>query len=91
MFLWSFFSVLADTDESSSQLRSMVMVDVLVYAFYFMACILISKEGGSKYGIAIKCIGVFGSYALNIYRDGLTQEPKYGLLAMLNYDLLFIA
>jgi hypothetical protein len=52
----------------------MVKVNVLVYTFLFVACILISKEGGSKYGIPIKCIGIIGSYALNIYKDGRTQD-----------------
>ena len=66
-------------------------MDILIYVLYFYACILIKKEGGSKFGLPIKFIGIFGSYLLNIYRDGRNQESKYGLISMLNYDLFFIA
>ena len=46
-------------------------VNIFVYGVIYMACFFIAKEKGSKYGIQVKCIGIVGSWALNIYRDGL--------------------
>lgn len=90
-FFWSFLSPLADTPQGSTELRKMILVDIVIYSIFFISCFLISYENGSKYGIPIKCIGIVGSWALNLYRDGLNQDEKYGLLAMLNYDMFFIA
>ena len=39
----------------------------------------------------MKGVGPIGSFCLNYYRDGTNVETLYGLLAMVNYDLLFMS
>merc|ERR1712178_463521 len=64
---------------------------IFFYGLYYSLQILLTKENGHKYGLLIKSIGILASFALNKYRDGANQETVYGLLSMIDYDMLFMA
>ena len=69
----------------------MVFVMIFFYGLFFSLQILLKFENGHRYGLLIKSVGIFASFALNKYRDGSNQETVYGLLSMIDYDMLFMA
>ena len=82
---------LAEGDAVKTDLIPMVFVMVFFYGLYFFLQMLLKFENGHKYGLLIKFIGIAASFALNVYRDGTNQETVYGLLSMIDYDMLFMA
>ena len=72
-------------------LMPMIFSLFIIYMVHYFAQILVSGPGGHKYGLIIKAIGPLGCFVLNYYRDGANQDTLYGLFAMVNYDLLFMA
>jgi hypothetical protein len=39
----------------------------------------------------LKAIGPISLFILNEFRDGHNEETVYGFLAMINYDIIFMA
>jgi hypothetical protein len=84
-------SFLAEGNAGRESLIPMVFVMAFFYGVFFTTQILLTHEHGQKYGLLVKSIGVFACFALNKYRDGSNQETVYGLLSMIDYDMLFMA
>jgi len=75
----------------AKSLLPMIFSLFLIYMVHYFSQLLISGKDGHKYGLLIKAIGPLGCFVLNYYRDGANQDTLYGLFAMVNYDLLFMA
>ena len=75
----------------ATSLLPMIFSLFLIYMVHYFAQVLVAGKDGYKYGLIIKAIGPLGCFVLNYYRDGANQDTLYGLFAMVNYDLLFMA
>jgi hypothetical protein len=69
----------------------MVCTLMFVYVIHYSAQCLYQLKDGYKYCVIVKAVGPIGCFMLNYWRDGSNQETLYGLFAMVNYDLLFMA
>lgn len=90
MTLWIFPTFMAADGAGSTDLIPMIFILTFYYGLYFGLQMLLKRENGHRYGLLIKMIGPICSFTLNLYRDGNNQETVYGLLAMINYDLIFM-
>ena len=72
-------------------LLPMIFTLTFFYGIHYSAQLLFKLEDGHKYGLIIKATGPIAAFCLNYWRDGANQDTLYGLLAMVNYDLLFMA
>mmetsp|Transcript_8505 Transcript_8505/g.14316 ORF Transcript_8505/g.14316 Transcript_8505/m.14316 type:complete len:231 (-) Transcript_8505:35-727(-) len=69
----------------------MVKVLVGIYSTTFLIQFFVASKRGQKYAIVLKLIGPIGTIMLNLYRDSHILGVTYGFLAMINYDLTFMA
>ena len=91
-FLWNIpLTIIPKNDMGHKSLRPMIMILIAVYAAYYFSQILLTRPGGHRYCWIIKLIGPAATLLLNTKRDGANQDTMYGLFAMVNYDLVFMA
>ena len=75
----------------ATSLLPMIFSLFFIYMVHYFAQCLLSLKNGHRYGLIVKAVGPLGAFLLNYYRDGANQDTLYGLFAMVNYDLLFMA
>lgn len=80
-----------ENDMGAKSLLPMIFTLFFIYMVHYLAQLLIQRRNGYRYAIYIKFIGPIGAFFLNYWRDGANQDTIYGLFAMVNYDLLFMA
>jgi len=86
VLIWSYPNLKVDNDE----LVSMVWVTLAFYLIFFASQVLVAKHLPNHF-LLLKLIGPLSAWAMNYYRDGKNGETKYGFLAMINYDFMFMA
>ena len=92
-FCWSIPCIhLPADDMGHKSLKPMIFTLMFYYIFYYTVPMTVLKmKDGYKYGWILKVIGPAAAISLNFNRDGANQETLYGLLAMVCYDLLYMA
>lgn len=68
-----------------------VYTNVFFYIFWFGSYKLVEGKDGYKYSLLLKIIGPLSSFGLNYWKDGDFAETSYAFMAMINYDLNFMA
>lgn len=87
------YAIIEDKDYVASYcLPSIAIVFVTMLLFFTVPPLLILKqEDGYRYSLYIRLIGFTATICLNYFYDGKSKDGIYGLLAMINYDLVFMA
>jgi len=90
--IWSIPNTLVvGTSVGFASLLPIVMWIFVFNLIYFVAQPYLLEKSGGKYLLLLKAIGPLCALVLNEWRDGKNEETIYGFMAMINYDIIFMA
>jgi len=93
MILWSFVTnfMIPSELQMSNNLPSDIILLVTLLIFYFVPYSLMKLENGYKYIPLLKIIGFVSTVLLCPFKDNKSTNELYLLVAMINFDLVFVA
>ena len=92
MFIWALPNLyVGPSPVNKEELFPMVIVLTAMNLIFMALTTLDMSYQGRAVQLMIKNVGFVTMMFLNYYRDGRNQETSYGFLAMINYDVVFLA